>query len=68
MKIDFCFRIPDNWHLLFKEMTVEQRSETLLGISDYPHYEPKDVELWDFFKIELERQFQRFSARQKIAR
>ncbi len=57
--IDFAPRVFSAWSKIFKTLTVEERSEILLGIAEYPEYEPKAVALWSFFKGELDRQFEK---------
>ncbi|MBQ3944394.1 MAG: hypothetical protein II670_02135 [Alphaproteobacteria bacterium] len=56
----FSAHIYQDWIHLFKQCSVEQRSELLLAITDYPNYEPTmDIAIWDFIKSQLDVQYQK---------
>jgi len=63
---EFSPNIYSAWFRIFETLSSEERSELLLAISGYPDYEPKTpIALWPFFKCELDRQFEKFMARNK---
>lgn len=63
---EFSPNIYSAWFRIFETLSSEERSELLLAISGYPDYEPKiPIALWPFFKCELDRQFEKFMARNK---
>lgn len=63
---EFSPNIYSAWFRIFETLSSEERSELLLAISGYPDYEPKtQIALWPFFKCELDRQFEKFMARNK---
>lgn len=60
IKKSFSPHIYQDWIHLFKQCSVEQRSELLLAITDYPNYEPTiDISIWDFIKSQLDVQYQK---------
>lgn len=59
IKKSFAPHIYQDWIHLFRQCSVEQRSELLLAITDYPNYEPAiDISIWDFIKSQLDIQYQ----------
>lgn len=63
---EFSPNVYSAWFRIFETLSSEERSELLLAISGYPDYEPKTpIALWPFFKCELDRQFEKFMARNK---
>lgn len=55
---EFSPHIYRDWTYLFKSCTVEQRSELLIAITEFPNYEPKMyIPVWDFIKSQLENQY-----------
>lgn len=59
IKKSFSPHIYQDWIHLFKQCSLEQRSELLLAITDYPNYEPTiDIAIWDFIKSQLDTQYQ----------
>ena len=66
--VEFAPIIYKSWGQIFKTLPVEQRSELLLAISLYPDYTPKDCPLWDYFRGELDKEYQQFLDRTQKAR
>ena len=61
--VKFAPQVYTDWNEIFKTFSESERSETLLGISGYPNYEPQNVQLWDFIKGQLDNQFERYKSK-----
>lgn len=68
MAKQFAPHIYRDWFPLFATLTPEQSSEVLKGIALFPEYDVKGVPLWDFFKSQLEKEYENFCERSDKAR
>lgn len=62
-KVKFAPQIYTDWHKIFINLSDKERSEILLGISDYPNYEPDNVMIWDFIKMQIDKQYENYKSR-----
>lgn len=62
-KVKFAPQIYTDWHKIFINLSDKERSEILLGISDYPNYEPDNIMIWDFIKTQIDKQYENFKSR-----
>ena len=53
--------IFQEWGELFKELTPEQKSEVLMGITMFPEYEVTGVPIWSFIRSQLQNQLDSFT-------
>lgn len=61
MAKEFCPIIYRDWKPLFDSMSEHERSELLLAIVLFPSYTPDDVSTWEFFRQQLEKQYDFFT-------
>lgn len=62
----FSPHIYQEWGELFDNISVEERSEILLGITKFPEYEPKNVPIWSFIKSQLCKDYEIFAEKCKM--
>ncbi len=60
-KKSFNSLVYKDWLPILNVMSEHERSEVLLAIASFPDYEPNDVPLWDFFRGQLQKQYENFS-------
>lgn len=61
MAKEFCPIIYRDWKPLFDSMSEHERSELLMAIVLFPSYTPDEVSTWEFFRQQLEKQYDFFT-------